>query len=246
MSSYQSDKDIFQNTKEGVGSAWSYKNPRFWILVAIIACGVIVAFIFANSTTVFTQNRNVGMYGNNVSDIVPESIIGDIQRIEKLDDENLYVNPQVNHFSLHVDEEFNWCFPGTVQYFFEKDSNTYSAQLQIFNNENGFYVTEPSKTYKQETKSLLYHYLQAVRFLPQTEIRRLAPADRYDIFLSDEGVPSDYPNAITYSSNGVGNIDKQYVHIRLMPLHKSKKSDSYDGGEVVNLFFGEATLPHKN
>lgn len=80
--------------------------------------------------------------------------------------------------------------------------------------------------------------MDAIKYLPQEEIRQIAPADQYIIQLIDGGKPSDFDRVITYSAEGVGETDSSYIHLRLEPLHADADGFSGTGDEVVDLFYG--------
>ncbi len=223
--------------KERVKSVLNYRKPAFWIIVAAMIAGIVLAVCFLTNPA---ESTEFGLSGNNVSDIDPENIVSKIQKIEGLDDETLYINSDVNGFGLYLDSDFNWSGSQTIQYFFKKGSKTYGAQLRIFQEKNTCFVTDSSKLSQQKTAFLLYYYLQAVKFLPQEAIRQIAPADRYILRQIEEGTPSDYSKVITYSSNGVGGIDGWYIHLQLEPLHEVNGAYQGTGDEVIQLFFGYA------
>lgn len=66
---------------------------------------------------------------------------------------------------------------------------------------------------------------------------QMAPADQYIISHIDGGSPSDYQRVITYSSQGVSDIDGWNIHLQVQPLHADGEAYSSTGEEVIELFY---------
>lgn len=108
--------------KERIKHVMNYKKPAFWIVVAAALVCVIVAVCFLTNPT---ASAEFAMNGDNVSDLDVDSIIGRIQKVEGLGDDNPYLNS--DNFSLTVDSEFDWVDSQAVRYFFIKHQETHSA-----------------------------------------------------------------------------------------------------------------------
>ena len=223
--------------KERVKSIMNYRKPTFWIIVTALVLCVVVAVCFLTDPN---PSREFAMKNSNVTGLEPEAIVERILDIEDWESSNVYMNS--DNFSLYVDSDFNWVDSQAVRYFFSDTKQTYSAQLRIFPEEGNFFLTEPTEWPEQNRIFLLRHYLDAVRYLPKEEIRRMAPADRYIISHIDGGFPSDYDRVITYTPDGVGDIESWLIHLRLEPLHADGEGYRGSGDEVIDLFYGDGDL----
>lgn len=221
--------------KARVKSVMNYKKPAFWIIVsAALACVVIAVCFLTNPLA----SPELEMSGNNVSDMDVDAVIARIHKVEGIKNGNVYMNS--NNFGLTVDSGFNWVDSQAVRYFFYKGQKTHSAQLRIFPEENKYHITESSEWIEQNQIFLLRHYLDAIKYLPQSAIRQIAPADQYLIYHVEDGVPGNYDRVISYSSSGVGETDGWFIHLRVEPLHANGEGFTGTGEEVVHLFYWDA------
>lgn len=218
--------------KDRIKSIMNYRKPTFWIIVTALVVCVMVAICFLTDPN---PSREFSMSSNNVSGLDPEVIVERILDIEDWESSNVYMNSM--NFSLHVDSNFNWMDSQTVSYFFSNAKQTYGAQLRIFPDEGKYFLTEPTEKQAQNRIFLLQHYLEAIKYLPQYEIMQMAPADQYIIAHVDGGSPSDYQRVITYSSEGVSDIDGWNIHLQIQPLHADGEAYSGIGEEVIELFY---------
>ncbi len=221
--------------KERVKSVMNYKKPAFWVIVlAVIAC-VIVAVCFLTNPA---AEREFPINGINVSELDTEQVVEMIAKVEKLEDgSQLCVN--ADNFDLMFTSDFNWANDGAIRYFYTKDQTVYSAQLRMFHEDNKYFITDSDKWIEQEQVFKLFHYLDALKYMPQEEIRQLSPdADGYSVMMRHEGAPSDYDRVLKYSRNGVNANDGWYIHLEVQPLHEVE-GGSYNGtgDEVIHLFY---------
>ena len=221
--------------KERIKRVMNYKKPAFWIIMIVALVSLIVAVCFLTNPS---ASREFSMNGNNVSDMNVDAIIERIQKVERLRNGNVYMNS--NNFSLTVDSEFNWADSQAVRYFFYEGQKTQSAQLRIFPDENKFFITESSEWVEQDQIFLLKHYLDAIKYLPQTAIRQMAPADQYIITHVEDGVPGDYDRVISYTSSGTGETDGWFIHLLIEPLHADGAGFHGTGDEVIHLFYWDS------
>lgn len=221
--------------KERVKSVMNYKKPAFWVVVlAVIACIVVAVCFLTNPAA----KREFPINGSNVSELDTEKVIGMIARAEKLEDgSQLCVN--ADNFDLMFTPDFNWANDGAIRYFYTKDQTVYSAQLRMFHDDNKYFITDSDKWIEQEQIFKLFHYLDALKYMPQEEIRQLSPdADGYSVMMRHEGTPSDYERVLKYSQDGVNANDGWYIHLEVQPLHKVE-GGGYNGtgDEVIHLFY---------
>ena len=225
--------------KDRVKSIMNYRKPTFWIIVTALVVCVVVAVCFLTDPN---PSREFTMSGNNVSNLNPEAIVERILDIEDITNSGVYMNSM--NFSLQVDSDFNWADSQAVTYFFMKSKTTYKGQLRIFPHEEKFFLTEPSEGQEQHSIFLLRHYLDAIKYLPQEAIRQMAPGDQYIISQREEGTPGSYDRVITYTQNGVEDIDGWYIHLEIQPLHTDGDAFSGRGDEVIHVFYSGNGFAH--
>ena len=227
--------------KDRVKSILNYRKPSFWVVITALMLSAVVAVCFLTDPN---PSREFSMKGKNVTSLEPEALVERILDVEDWESSNVYVNS--NNFSLTVDSDFNWVDSQTIRYFFTNARNTYSAQLRIFPVEGKYHLTESDEWNEEERAFLLRYYLEALKYLPQEEIRQMAPGDRYLINLVDfqDGESNDQ-RTITYSKeSGAGNIDGWYIHLRVQPLHNQGDGHGYTGtgAEIIDLYYGDGNL----
>ena len=145
-----------------------------------------------------------------------------------------YVNAE--QFDLLLTSDFQWDGSGAVRFFYFRDQATYSAQLRLFTEERQYFVTEAQEWPEQSRIFRLQDYLDAVKYMPQAEIRQLSPdADGYSVVMMESGAPGDLARSITYDAGGVGTLDGWYIHLAVLPLHEDRSSS---GDETIHLFYG--------
>ena len=220
--------------KDRVKSIMNYRKPTFWIIVTALVVCVVVAVCFLTDPN---PSREFSMNGNNVSGLDPEAIVERILDIEDITNSGVHVN--TSNFPIQVDSDFNWADSLTVSFFFKENHKTYSSQLRIFPEEDKYFLTEPDEWPEQQEIFLLRHYLEAIKYLPQFEIQQMAPADQYIIQHVADGRPSDYERVITYTKNGVKDIDSWFVHLQIQPLHADGEGYHGVGDEVIEVFYGQ-------
>ena len=223
--------------KARVKSVLRYKKPP---LVKIAASVVLCALVAAAFLTDPVTAAEFTMYGRNVSELEPQNVVSRIITTKKLDrSANIYTNS--DNFDLILTSDFDWAGSQAIRFFYFKDQAAYSAQLRIFPEENKFFVTESGKWAGEHEIFLLHHVLQALKYLPQKEIAKMAPdADRYILHQRASGTPDAYDRVITYTRNGAEEIDGWFIHLEIQPLYADPEGGySGTGGGVIHLFYGE-------
>ena len=228
------------DTKGRINNLSKWKKPAVWVvLLAVVACVILAISLLTNPSA----KREFPINGSNVSELNTEQVVGMIARAEKLDDgSQLCVNE--NAFDLMFTSDFEWANDGAIQFFYLKDQKTYSAQLRMFHGDNKYFITDSSEWIEQEQFFKLFHYLDALKYMPQEEIRKLSPdADGFSVYMRNDGVPGDYDRVLKYSQNGVEDIDGWYIHLEAQPLHEVE-GGAYNGSgdEVIHLFYGHQDL----
>jgi len=216
-------------------------DSQFWFYVSTDACkqaeGTLYFEVILNEIEYEAdlRNRSFSMSGENVSDLNPEAIVERIMDIENIDNSGVYMNSM--NFSLQLDSNFNWADSQAVSYFFMKSKTTYKGQLRIFPDEEKYFLTESSEGQEQQSIFLLRHYLEAIKYLPQYDIRQMAPADQYIIQHREEGTPKDYERVITYTPDGAKEIEGWNIHLQIQPLHQDGDAYSGTGEEIIDVFY---------
>ena len=224
--------------KERIKRVMHYRKPAFWVVIAAAILCMVIAVCFLTNPA---ASPVLALNGRDVSNLNVDEIIDRIHRVQGLEQGNVYTNP--DNFPLKVDSDFEWLDSQTVRYFFYKNRVTRSAQLQIDPNRDRCHITQSYPWQEQKKIYLLRHYLEAIKYLPQEEIRQMAPADQYMITQVAEGRPNQYSRVITYTPNGVENIDGWLIHLQLQPAHSAGEGYSGTGEEVVHLFYANEGYP---
>ena len=226
--------------KERVKSVMNYKKPAFWIVVFAVTICITVAICFLTNPA---AEREFPINGRNVSTLDTERVVEMIAKAEKLDDgSQLCVND--DNFDLMFTSNFEWANDGAIRFFYLKNQETYSAQLRMFHDDNKYFITDSSDWVEQEQFFKLFHYLDALKYMPQEEVRKLSPdADGFSVYMRNDGVPGDYERVLKYSQGGVEDINGWYIHLEVQPLHEVE-GGAYNGSgdELIHLFYGHPDL----
>lgn len=220
--------------KQRIKSVMNYKKPAVWIVaVALIACAAAAVCFLTNPP----PSRDFPMKGTNIADLDAQEIVDRIADMEKVEDgTHLYANG--DNFEITLTSDFRWLKDGTVRFFYLRNQQTHSAQLRIFPDENQYFVTEAGRWPEQDRYFMLQTYLEALKYLPQAEIRALLPqAAGYVVHLMEEGAPNDQTRSITYTAQGVGAMDGWYIHLLVEPVYEG--NGGVPTSEAVHLFYGE-------
>jgi len=222
--------------KERVKSVMNYKKPAFWVIVlAILVCAALAVCFLTDPPA----ERAFTVYGKNISSLNTTAILEKITKAEHLKDSSLLcVN--ADNFDLLLTEDFDWANSGAIRFFYSEDQNTYSAQLRMFHDENKYYITERTEWIEQNRTFKLQHYLDALKYIPQKAVRKLSPdADGYMVLQVDYDVPADFDRVITYTPDGVTDLQGWYIHLLIHPMHQvSDGSLEGTGDEIIHLFYG--------
>ena len=223
------------DTKGRINNLSRWKQPAVWVvLIAVVACVVLAVCLLTNPAA----KREFPINGSNVSELDTALVVEEIARAEKLEDGSLLcVN--ADNFDLMFTPDFNWANDGAIRFFYRKNQKTYSAQLRMFHNENQYFITDSDEWVEQNQNFKLFHYLDALKYMPQEEIRSLSPdADGYSVMMRHDGTPDDYERVLQYSQNGVGDMGGWLIHLEMQPLHEVE-GGAYNGSgdEVIHLFY---------
>lgn len=220
--------------KQRVKSVLRYQRPTVVAVAAsVLVCAIVGVCFLTNPPT----SRSFPMQGHNVSDLDPQAIVSSIARVEGLDDANLYTTSTPGILTLTAD--FDLAQSEGVDFYYFRNQEAYSTQLRYFLENDTFYVVEPVAQSSPDQIYLLETYLEALKYLPQEEIRQLAPqADQYQISIDFSGESVHRDPSITYTADGVGNLNGWLVHLTLLPLYKNDDSGYHSSDGFINLYYG--------
>jgi len=222
------------DTKSRIRNLANWRKPAFWVvLISVVACIASAVGLLTNPGPA----REFPINGSNVSELDTEQIIEMIAKAERLGkNSQLYVYEE----NLMINQNFDWLFDGSLlRFYYFKSQKTYSGQLEMSRDENRFFIadteewTEPKRIYR------LSDYLNALKYMPQEDIRQLYPnADTYVVSLLSHGDPSSYEHVITYTQNGIEDIDGWYIHLMVSPTYEAEPGGYYGSGEeLLHLFY---------
>ena len=222
--------------KERVKTVMNYRKPSVWvILIAVLACAALAVCFLTSKKT----GAEFEMRGDNIADIDPDYIVSEIRKAEKLNpDAEIYTRP--GGFSLDMDSDFELCDNQTIVFYFKRQDGMYCEQLRFFGDSDMFFLPGESRVAAPETVYLLEDYLNALKYMPKDEIRRMCPnADLYLIDFVGFSEAEELNRVITYSKDGVTNLGEKLIHIVIGPMHGSDE-DGYSGtgDEMIHLFYG--------
>ena len=213
------------------------KLPVAWIIFLAAVCALAATVLQSARKT----EQEFPMAGKNVSQLDTEQIISHVKKTQKCrKNTDLYVNG--DNFDLQLTADFDLTDGGAVRFFYPDGKTTYSAQLRIFSDSGKFFVTQRSEWTQQQTQYQLADYLDALKYLPQAEIRaRFPDAEGFYVSLTEEGAPEDYEDTLSYRANGAGEISGWQIHLALTPrqehLQMGEEAASAQEAKTLHLFY---------
>lgn len=213
------------------------KLPVAWIIFLAAVCALAATVL----QSARKAEQEFPMAGKNVSQLDTEQIISHVKKTQKCrKNMDLYVNG--DNFDLQLTADFDLTDGGAVRFFYPDGKTTYSAQLRIFSDSGKFFVTQRSEWTQQQTQYQLADYLDALKYLPQAEIRAHFPdAEGFYISLTEEGTPENYEDALTYRASGAGEISGWQIHLALTPrqehLQMGEEAASAQEAKTLHLFY---------
>ena len=197
------------------------KLPVAWIIFLAAVCALAATVL----QSARKAEQEFPMAGKNVSQLDTEQIISHVKKTQKCrKNTDLYVNG--DNFDLQLTADFDLTDGGAVRFFYPDGKTTYSAQLRIFSDSGKFFVTQRSEWTQQQTQYQLADYLDALKYLPQAEIRaRFPDAEGFYVSLTEEGAPEDYEDTLTYRASGAGEISGWQIHLALTPRQEHMQTD---------------------
>ena len=213
------------------------KLPLAWIIFLAAVCALAATVL----QSARKAEQEFPMAGKNVSQLDTEQIISHVKKTQKCrKNTDLYVNG--DNFELQLTADFDLTDGGAVRFFYPDGKTTYSAQLRIFSDTGKCFVTLRSEWARQQTQYQLADYLDALKYLPQAEIRaRFPDAEGFYVSLTEEGAPEDYEDTLTYRASGAGEISGWQTHMALTSrqehLQMGEEAASAQEAKTLHLFY---------
>ena len=216
------------------------RRPRMSAAVAIAVVAIAVVAAGCAFAGAEIEQHEFPMNGENISNLDTDRILSQISKAERLEDSSLLcVN--ADNFEVHLTSDFDWANDGAIRYFYTKNKKNDSAQLRIFTKKGTYFITESQPWPEQNRVYKLKHYLDALKYLPQDEIKALSSdAEQYIVNFVDGGTPEDFDRVICYGPSGAAELDGWLIHLMVLPGYR-EESGAYRGAgeDAIHLFYGE-------
>ena len=222
------------DTKSRIRNLANWRKPAFWVvLIAMVACIALAVCLLIDPDI----DREFPMNGSNISELDTEQIVDRIAKAEKLNGNS---QPYVGGDNILFASDFTWMTDDVIRYYYFKNQEAYSGKLQMFPDKNRYLITKAEEHVKPVLIYRISDYLNALKYMPQEKIRRLYPdAEAYVVHLISDGAPSDYEHVITYTQNGIEDIDGWYIHLMVSPTYEAEPGGYYGSDEeLLHLFYG--------
>lgn len=234
------------DTKERIENVLNYKKPRFWVVLVAIIAVFSFGIGFATNQKI---SREFPMTGNYLSDLEPFEITKTIGKLVDEDPSALYLPP--DNFGLVVSKDFTFVKSGAVKFLYDmRGANCKESQLRVFNEENNFFITEPTNCLAPKEQIFqLYSFLEALKYLPTNEIAALCgtPADRYAIELSRNDRKYNEGRQIYYNKQGVIEEGDWLICLDIQPLYGTGSTDFHGiGNDIIHVYYSEAESYYAN
>ena len=213
------------------------RYTRFFVL--LLAGALLLSCAACGS-----KRRYFPMQGANLADLRSDEIVWRIAEITGAADDNILASD--GNFGLQVSGDFMWSFTNVIEMNLTKKtlggSKFYRCQLQIKPDESQFFVTDIWKNSPSERQYALREYLDALKYLPQKQIRTLAPeeTDLYLIDVIEGGMPDDDQPCIFYDKDGVTERRDWLIRLDVLPTVRDEQNDGSHigvGEDRIHLFF---------
>lgn len=216
---------------------------------AVLISVILIIVIAIGAALLNSDERNhFPMSGNNISDLDTDLILSKISEAKKLKDTSEIWTVTDFGIDVIITPDFNWDSINSIAFYYNKNQKTYRSRLNIDSDNNeyrisiyddlmfeqpiyeGFQLSEYEKVYK------LRDYLNALKYLPQEEIQKLAPDlspnECYYISKAGDWMPDDNKQTITYNQyRKTEQLDNWKIHLIASPHHY--------GYDEIHLFYVE-------
>lgn len=225
------------SVKQRVKAVLRYRRPTF---LAVTASALVCILVGVSFLTNPLASRVLPMSGDQIADLDPQWMVDEIAAMEGLHDGSV-LQVSTTSFEFFLTPDFEIRKSAVIPFFYVQNQEIYDAQLKLSADEGTYSVTTPSPGPWKDRFYNLYIYLQALKHLPQEEIRRLSPdADLYCVTLVDSAATDNDERSISYTDQGVQPLDGWYLHLQVQPFYEKEDSGYHGTGEdVIDLFYGD-------
>lgn len=225
------------SVKQRVKAVLRYRRPTLVAVSASVLVCVLVGVAFLTNPL---ASRSLPMSGDRIADLDPQWMVDEIAAMEGLSDGSV-LQVSTTSFEFFLTPDFQIRKSAVIPFFYVQDQEIYDAQLKLSADEGTYSVTTPSPGPWKDRFYKLFIYLQALKHLPQEEIRRLSPdADLYCVTLVDSAATDNDERSISYTDQGVQPLDGWYLHLQVQPFYEKEDSGYHGTGEdVIDLFYGD-------
>ncbi|HBR01572.1 MAG TPA: hypothetical protein DD738_03080 [Ruminiclostridium sp.] len=230
------------DTKARIKNVLNYKKSAFWVVIFAFISVVLLGIGFATNQK---ADRSFEMSGNYLSDLQTEKIMKNISEILKIDPADILITP--DNFGLTVSYDFSWVDSEAIRFVYSNNTTSQSAQLRVFSADSNFFVTEPVNwvAYDEQTFKL-YHYLEALKYLPEEEITSLCKENpqKYAIELSENDRKLNADRCIYYGKSGATENNGWQIRLDIQPLYGDNNSSlSGVGSDIIHVFYNDSVDP---
>ena len=225
------------SVKQRVKAVLRYRRPTF---LAVTASALVCILVGVSFLTNPLASRSLPMSGDRIADLDPQWMVDEIAAMEGLHDGSA-LQVSTTSFEFFLTPEFQIRKSAVIPFFYVQNQEIYDAQLKLSADEGTYSVTTPTPGPWRDRFYNLYIYLQALKHLPQEEIRRLSPdADLYCVTLVDSAAANSDERSVSYTDHGVQTLDGWYLHLQVQPFYEKEDSGYHGTGEdVIDLFYGD-------
>ena len=225
------------SVKQRVKAVLRYRRPTF---LAVTASALVCILVGVSFLTNPLASRVLPMSGDQIADLDPQWMVDEIAAMEGLSDGSV-LQVSTTSFEFFLTPDFEIRKSAVIPFFYVQNQEIYDAQLKLSADEGTYSVTTPSPGPWKDRFYNLFIYLQALKHLPQEEIRRLSPdADLYCVTLVDSAATDNDERSISYTDQGVQPLDGWYLHLQVQPFYEKEDSGYHGTGEdVIDLFYGD-------
>lgn len=224
---------------------------------AVVSISVILIIVIAiGAALVDSDGRyHFSMSEKDISELDIDSILSNISKAKKLDDTSEILtdgSPIIANF----DPNFNWSdFSAIISFCYTKNQKTYHSELNIYGGNNKYSIPKYEDLYyeypiyegykwsENEEAHKLRDLLNALKYLPKEEIKKLAPnADHYQVDLQSNIPPKSNDHVINYNKDGVTKSDESKIHLTIWPMQRDKQHNNgyiSNGQNLIHAYYGE-------
>lgn len=226
-------------------------------MTAAVLISVILIIVIAIGAALLTGDGwdHFPMSEKNISELDTDSILTNISKAKKLDGTSEIWTDKYG-ISASLDPNLNFSgFSNTIWFCYTKNQKTYSSQMNINIRNNEYNIANYEELYfeypiyegykwsENDEVYKLRDLLNAVKYLPKEEIKKLAPnADAYSIDFKSDLSPNNEDYVITYNKDGVTKSDESKIHLTIWSMKRDKQHNNgyiSNGQNLIHAYYVE-------